>query len=244
MNRALEVLALNENAGYAERIEGGQQDFYEPMADLGCLCYLICIGRIPHWKSVVICCSIDVAPKNGVSFVYVWLPQRAEYRGAFMMATKRMFTLVELCIVIGIISILVSIAIPNVIDARRVANEGATISNLRTITSAQALFREGDQDSNGVCDYAETLNSLFVNGKMVDANLGVPGLTATPSEVSGFIYVLEGTRFAYTVSASPRLNEGLRDFFVDESGIIRFDADAGEATFEAGPGSPPIGAGS
>ena len=63
-----------------------------------------------------------------------------------MARTKRSFTLIELMVVIGIIAILASLAIPNMFEARKAANEVAAIGSLKTIMSTEALFREGDAD--------------------------------------------------------------------------------------------------
>src|SRR5574338_1231243 len=52
------------------------------------------------------------------------------------------FTLIELLIVIAVISILASIAIPWLLSARMSANEASAISSLEAINDAQALYRE------------------------------------------------------------------------------------------------------
>ncbi len=48
------------------------------------------------------------------------------------------FTLIELMIVVAIIAIIASIAIPNLLSARLNANESAAIATLKNISSAQA----------------------------------------------------------------------------------------------------------
>ena len=66
------------------------------------------------------------------------------------------FTLIELMIVIAIIAIIASIAIPNLLAARLSANETAAIATLRNITSAQAQFQQGgraDEDNDGTGEY-------------------------------------------------------------------------------------------
>ena len=60
------------------------------------------------------------------------------------------FTLIELMIVVAIIAILAAMAIPKLLSARLAANEAATISTLRTISTAEAGFRStGAVDSDG-----------------------------------------------------------------------------------------------
>ncbi len=66
------------------------------------------------------------------------------------------FTLIELLIVIAIIAIIASIAIPNLLSARVGANETSAIATLRNIASAQAQFQgsaKGDNDTDGEGEY-------------------------------------------------------------------------------------------
>lgn len=66
------------------------------------------------------------------------------------------FTLIELLIVIAIIAIIASIAIPNLLAARVSANETSAIATLRNISSAQAQFQGSakcDRDTDGEGEY-------------------------------------------------------------------------------------------
>ena len=66
------------------------------------------------------------------------------------------FTLIELMIVVAIIAIIASIAIPNLLSARLNANESAAIATLKNISSAQAQCQASgviDENNNGAGEY-------------------------------------------------------------------------------------------
>jgi prepilin-type N-terminal cleavage/methylation domain-containing protein len=129
------------------------------------------------------------------------------------------FTLIELMIVIAIIAIIAAIAIPNLIEARKGSNESAAIGALRTLTTAQALFREGDRDRDGVLDYATSLTELNRYGSLID-----PVLASGTKQGYSFTIVSDDNRFVWSSTAEPVTpgKSGDRYFFVDESGVIRF----------------------
>ncbi|MBZ0150138.1 MAG: prepilin-type N-terminal cleavage/methylation domain-containing protein [Planctomycetes bacterium] len=66
------------------------------------------------------------------------------------------FTLIELMIVVAIIAIIASIAIPNLLAARLSANESAAIATLKNISSGQSQCQASgviDTNSNGAGEY-------------------------------------------------------------------------------------------
>ena len=134
------------------------------------------------------------------------------------MKNQKGFTLIELMIVIAIIAIIAAIAIPNLIEARKGSNEAAAIGALRTLTTAQALFREGDKDKDTTLDYATNL------GELKTANL-IDGVLGSGTKQGYSFNVTSGTpQFTWSATASPASpgKSGDRYFFVDESGVIRF----------------------
>ena len=66
------------------------------------------------------------------------------------------FTLIELMIVVAIIAIIASIAIPNLLSARLNANESAAIATLKNISSSQSQCQASgvvDANNNGAGEY-------------------------------------------------------------------------------------------
>jgi len=66
------------------------------------------------------------------------------------------FTLIELMIVVAIIAIIASIAIPNLLSARLNANESAAVATLKNISSAQSQCQASgviDTNANGQGEY-------------------------------------------------------------------------------------------
>ena len=64
----------------------------------------------------------------------------------------RGFTLIELLIVIAVIAIIASTAVPNLLSSRRAANETSTVSALRNLSTAQMQFQSRaalDADADG-----------------------------------------------------------------------------------------------
>lgn len=72
----------------------------------------------------------------------------------------RGFSLVEALVVVMIILVIAAIAIPNMLQARIKANEGAAVASLRAIQTAQALY----SDTYPEVGYAATLADLGNRG--------------------------------------------------------------------------------
>ncbi len=142
------------------------------------------------------------------------------------------FTLIELMIVIAIIAIIAAIAIPNLIEARKGANEAAAIGGLRSISTAQNLYREQDKDGNSTLEYAPSLTALATHGSLID------GVLASGTKQGYIFSIVAAGSFTWSARADPQqpTKSGDRYFFIDDTGVIRFTR-----TGPADQNSPPIG---
>ena len=140
------------------------------------------------------------------------------------------FSLIELLIVVAVIGIIAAIAIPNMLASRRAANEGAALSAMRSIHSAQVTYL----NTAGSGKYGPLAN-LGTEG-LVDSDLG--GGTR-----SGYTFDCPAgnltagsppTYFATAVptSTAPVLRTGHRSFTIADDGRVRAKvADAGPGTY-------------
>lgn len=97
------------------------------------------------------------------------------------------FTLIELMIVVAIIAIIASIAIPNLLSARLNANESAAIATLKNISSAQAQCQASgviDCNNNGQGEYGYFGELSGADPVRNDEAGGVGTATITPPVLS------------------------------------------------------------
>lgn len=138
------------------------------------------------------------------------------------MNKERGFSLVELLIVVAVISLIAAIAIPNLRKARQSANKASAVQSLRTITTAEHLYKSKYQTYG-------TLAQIAPEGTL-DGTLS----SGTKSSYSFTVSVT--TPDGFNVNATPFEDPAtLTYFFVDETAVIRF-ADGTPANS----GSPPI----
>jgi len=134
------------------------------------------------------------------------------------------FTLIELMIVVAIIAIIAAIAIPSLLNARKAGNEASAISSMRTLTTVNEQYRTRFQS------YADALATLNTEGYIDNV------LASTQKSGYTFGYTaVDVNRWNCTADPTTPTTTGDRFFFVDQSGVIRFNA-----TAQAGVGDQPI----
>ncbi len=155
------------------------------------------------------------------------------------------FTLIELMIVVAIIAIIAAVAIPNLLRSRMSANEAGAAGAMHTIATGEVGFQTAgfiDNDGDGVGDYGSLVQMGDPDGAgatppFIDNVLGngqKHGFNFTTNVTLGSAT----TQPAYTCTAVPAAagRTGYRQYFVDESGVIRFTADGSAVSVS----SPPL----
>ena len=137
------------------------------------------------------------------------------------------FSLIELMIVVLVIGIIAAIAVPNLTKSKMAAHESSAISAVRTLVTAQITFAV----KSGSGDFAADLVSLQ-GANLIDSVLG-------SGTAEAYSFSLSGSGVQYTIDARPLVYgaSGIRSFFTDESGAIRYTtADAAATASDPGLG--------
>lgn len=130
------------------------------------------------------------------------------------------FSLIELLIVVAIIGIVASIAIPSLLAARRAANEGSAQSSLRTIQSCQLTY----QATTGKGDYgslAQLRNDVLTDNVLGSGQKSGYTFAATPSAPGVRPALFYATATPIITSGVPQT--GTRRFGIAEDGVLRGD---------------------
>jgi type IV pilus assembly protein PilA len=134
---------------------------------------------------------------------------------------ERGFSLIELLIVIAIILIILSIALPQMSKSRMNAQEMAAIREVQTINQAQIQYQsQFGHFATALAQLGPPASAGTAEGP--DAAGLIPGSLAGGS-ASGYNFTVTQTAQGYAVSAVPKQfnSTGRRTFYSDQSGITR-----------------------
>ncbi len=142
----------------------------------------------------------------------------------FMGSDRKGFTLVEIMIVIGIVALLASIAIPQMLRSRMNANEVAAIAAVHAVGSAcQSYYADVVPHT-----YPSALSDLVApasNPGYLDPSLTAAIDTANTKQGYYFTYIREDEEH-FTCVAYPAswARTGGRNFFIDEIGTMTYNS--------------------
>jgi len=132
------------------------------------------------------------------------------------MRKKRGFTLVEIMIVVAIIALLAAIAIPNLLNARRTANDAAAKANLKTMSTELEVYSAG----MGAGAYPASESAFMAISAAATKYLGT--VCKSTAGCGGYVYndptLGDG---GYTLTATPVSNQtGINTYTISTGGAL------------------------
>ena len=124
------------------------------------------------------------------------------------------FTLVEIMIVVAIIVVLLAISVPGILRQRMTANEAAAVTSLKTISWAAITYRTSHSSFPVVLADLNSSEPVYIDSVLASGTK------------QGYLFNLTGSTNSFNVTAIPSIQNitGVRNFYVDVSGVIRASA--------------------
>lgn len=140
---------------------------------------------------------------------------------------RKGFTLVEIMIVVAIIALLAAIAIPNLLEARKTANDAAAKANLRTLSTAAETYATANEGTYPAVvgtvhatDPAQNTGLAKYAPSVINICTGDNG--AAGAAVGGFKYTCDLAASGYTLTAAPVTTgtTGTKTFTIKTGGVL------------------------
>ncbi len=134
---------------------------------------------------------------------------------------ERGFSLIELLIVIAIILIILSIALPQMSKSRMNAQEMAAVAEVGTINKAEVqYYSQYNQYATSLSQLGPPAASGAAEGPQASGL--IPGGLASGAS-GGYNFTVTQSAQGYSISAVPKVfgSSGRRTFYSDQSGITR-----------------------
>ena len=124
------------------------------------------------------------------------------------MKRDRGFSLLELLIVVAIILIIATIAIPSLLRSRQAAQESSAVANVRTINTAEVTYLSSNQGAYG--SIPELITAGLIDNRFTGS-------------VSGYTFTVTASGTTYTANASPTsTNAGRYGYFALPDAVVRW----------------------
>jgi prepilin-type N-terminal cleavage/methylation domain-containing protein len=129
------------------------------------------------------------------------------------MTKKNGFSLLELLIVVAIILIIATIAIPSLLRSRQSANEAHAVANLRTLNTAEVQYISSHQGQYGAIP--ELITAGLLDDRYSNGSAGY-----------NFNVAISSPFLDYTATAIAQgVNAGRFDYFTKPDYVIRYSTD-------------------